>query len=168
METGSVENHAAPAGRRVAESERRRQNILEAARRCFGRDGYAGATVARIAKEAGVSNGLLDQFFRNKDHLFDVVLREVLRDHLHAFFALALDHDTCKEFGAAVADQHSAAISELRLDFPNGLLDARQRIDRLLFHHANSEQCLWETLEVLHQFRQFTASSRHDAQDLEC
>jgi len=75
---------AASGGRRLQESERRRQSILEAARRCFGRDGYAGATVARIAKEAGVSNGLLYQFFDNKDHLFDIVLREVLRDWVRA------------------------------------------------------------------------------------
>jgi len=70
----------APSGGRRAQSERRRQAILEAARRCFGRDGYAGATVARIADEAGVSHGLLYQFFRNKEELFDVVLHDVLRD----------------------------------------------------------------------------------------
>jgi TetR/AcrR family fatty acid metabolism transcriptional regulator len=54
--------------------------VLDAARVCFGRDGYAGATVARIAREAGVSNGLLYQFFSNKDHLFEVVLEDVIRD----------------------------------------------------------------------------------------
>jgi len=65
---------------RQAESERKRRRILGGARVCFGRDGYAGATVARIASEAGVSNGLLYQFFRNKDELFRVVLEEVIRD----------------------------------------------------------------------------------------
>ncbi|MDJ0789383.1 MAG: TetR/AcrR family transcriptional regulator [Myxococcota bacterium] len=70
--------------RRREESERRRQSILEAARRCFGRDGYAGATVAHIAREAGVSTGLLYQFFRNKDHLLEVVLQDVLRDWVRA------------------------------------------------------------------------------------
>ncbi len=69
--------------RREASAEKRRR-ILEGARVCFGRDGYAGATVARIAAEAGVSNGLLYQFFRNKDHLFEVVLEEVIRDWVRA------------------------------------------------------------------------------------
>lgn len=73
-----------PIGRRQEESERRRRKILDAARRCFGRDGYAGATVARIAEEAGVSNGLLYQFFRNKDHLLEVVLKDVVRDWVRA------------------------------------------------------------------------------------
>jgi AcrR family transcriptional regulator len=72
------------AGRRREASERRRQSILDAARTCFGRDGYAGATVARIAEEARVSNGLLYQFFRNKDELLEVVLKEVVRDWVRA------------------------------------------------------------------------------------
>jgi AcrR family transcriptional regulator len=72
------------SGRRRQESGRRRERILEAARACFGAEGYAGATVARIAEEAGVSNGLLYQFFRSKDHLFEVVLDRVVRDWVRA------------------------------------------------------------------------------------
>jgi TetR/AcrR family transcriptional regulator len=71
-------------GRRQLESERKRQRILESARRCFGEMGFAGATVAAIAADAGVSNGLLYQFFRNKEHLFSVVLEEVIRDWVRA------------------------------------------------------------------------------------
>jgi AcrR family transcriptional regulator len=70
--------------RRQAESARRRQRIVEAARRCFGASGFAGATVEAIASEAGVSNGLLYQFFRNKDHLFEVVVDELIRDWVRA------------------------------------------------------------------------------------
>lgn len=70
--------------RRRAGSAERRRRILEAARACFGREGYAGATVARIAEEAGVSNGLLYTFFRNKDHLLEVVLKDVVRDWVRA------------------------------------------------------------------------------------
>jgi TetR/AcrR family fatty acid metabolism transcriptional regulator len=71
---------ASGPGPRQEASEQRRRRMLDAARTCFGRDGYAGATVARIAREAGVSNGLLYQFFRNKQHLFEVVLGDVIRD----------------------------------------------------------------------------------------
>jgi AcrR family transcriptional regulator len=71
-------------GRRRRESERRRRAILEAARRAFGEHGFAGATVGAIAREAGVSNGLLYQFFRNKEHLFEVVVDELIRDWIRA------------------------------------------------------------------------------------
>ncbi|MDH3685845.1 MAG: TetR/AcrR family transcriptional regulator [Myxococcales bacterium] len=70
--------------RRHAESEKRRQRILEAARQGFGQLGFAKATVDSIASEAGVSNGLLYQFFRNKEHLFEVVIGELLRDWARA------------------------------------------------------------------------------------
>lgn len=75
------------AGRRQAESERKRQRILEAARACFGRLGYSGAKVETIAAEAGVSNGLLYQFFKGKDKLFEVVVDELIRDWMQAMVA---------------------------------------------------------------------------------
>jgi AcrR family transcriptional regulator len=79
---------AAPgSGVRRLASERRRARILEAARSCFGRLGFAGATVELIAGEAGVSNGLLYQFFRSKEELLGVVLQELVRDWARAMAA---------------------------------------------------------------------------------
>ena len=69
-----------PLGRRREDSERRRIRIIAAARSCLGEVGYAGATVTQIAQRAGVSNGLLYQFFRNKEELVEKVLAEVVRD----------------------------------------------------------------------------------------
>lgn len=70
--------------RRQAESERKRRRILEAAQGCLGELGYAGATVTEIARRAGVSNGLLYQFFRNKEALFATVLEQVVREWVRA------------------------------------------------------------------------------------
>ncbi len=72
---------------RPSRSERsgeRRARILEAARACFGEAGFARATVETIAARAGVSNGLLYQFFRGKEHLFGVVLQEIISDWVRA------------------------------------------------------------------------------------
>lgn len=71
-------------GRRRERSELRRSRILHAARECFGESGYAGSTVAAIASRAGVSNGLLYQFFDSKEHLLRVVLEDVIRDWVRA------------------------------------------------------------------------------------
>lgn len=73
-----------PGGRRQEESEKRRQRVLDAARKCFGRLGFGGAKIGTIAAEAGVSNGLLYQFFRNKEHLFEVVVDGLQRDWVRA------------------------------------------------------------------------------------
>jgi TetR/AcrR family fatty acid metabolism transcriptional regulator len=73
-----------PAAGRRAGSEARRRRVLEAARACFGEAGFAGATIGAIAERAGVSNGLLYQFFRSKEHLYEVVLREIIGDWVRA------------------------------------------------------------------------------------
>ena len=73
-----------PVPSRREGSEQRRRRVLEAARACFGEGGFAGATIGTIAERAGVSNGLLYQFFRSKEHLFEVVLREIIGDWVRA------------------------------------------------------------------------------------
>jgi AcrR family transcriptional regulator len=50
--------------------ERRREEILAAAQRCFARYGYEGATVARLEAESGLSRGAIFNYFENKEALF--------------------------------------------------------------------------------------------------
>ena len=50
--------------------ERRREQILDGARRCFARYGYEGATVARLEEEVGLSRGAIFSYFPNKPALF--------------------------------------------------------------------------------------------------
>ena len=49
---------------------RRREEILDAARRCFARYGYEGATVSRLEAESGLSRGAIFNYFASKDDLF--------------------------------------------------------------------------------------------------
>ena len=83
-------------GRRAGSRQRRRR-ILDAARACFGEAGFAGATVSAIAERAGVSSGLLYQFFRNKEHLFEVVLREIIGDWVRAMVPRDAAHETASQ-----------------------------------------------------------------------
>ncbi|MEW5869048.1 MAG: TetR/AcrR family transcriptional regulator [Chloroflexota bacterium] len=50
-----------------------RERILEAARRCFSREGYTGARVAEIAREAGVNPAVIYRYFAGKRELFDAL-----------------------------------------------------------------------------------------------
>ena len=50
--------------------ERRRTEILEAARRCFATYGYEGATVVRLERETGLSRGAIFNYFPSKDDIF--------------------------------------------------------------------------------------------------
>ena len=50
--------------------EARRQEILEAAQRCFAEHGYEGATVVRLEEATGRSRGAIFNYFPNKQSLF--------------------------------------------------------------------------------------------------
>jgi AcrR family transcriptional regulator len=53
--------------------EERREEILDGARRVFGRHGFEGATVVRLEQEIGVSRGAIFHYFPSKEDLFIAV-----------------------------------------------------------------------------------------------
>jgi TetR/AcrR family transcriptional repressor of bet genes len=86
----------------------RRAELTAAFARVLAAHGYAGATIAAVAEEAGVAPGLVHHHFANKEDLIDSLLtallatlrerarrREGLADPLEAWVdaALALDAD---------------------------------------------------------------------------
>src|SRR3546814_14379418 len=52
-------------------TEKRRDQVLDAAEACFRREGFHAASVNRIAAEAGMSVGHLYRYFDSKD---DIIL----------------------------------------------------------------------------------------------
>ena len=82
--------------RKQREKERRRQQIMVAAKRVFVKKGYGRATMESIAKEAELSAGTLYLYFRNKSELWATLSVRVLQyllirlDHLHS--QQELDH----------------------------------------------------------------------------
>ncbi len=65
----------------VAISERahkQRERILEAARLCFVKYGFHGASIANIAEEAGMSAGLMYRYFDNKNAIIKAIVHRQL------------------------------------------------------------------------------------------
>jgi TetR/AcrR family transcriptional regulator, transcriptional repressor of aconitase len=56
--------------------EARRSEILGAARGCFARYGYEGATVRRLEEATGLSRGAIFHHYRDKDSLFLAVAED--------------------------------------------------------------------------------------------
>lgn len=56
--------------------ENRKQQIMEAALLVFANDGYHSASIAKIAKAANISKGLLYNYFESKEQLLIAVLTE--------------------------------------------------------------------------------------------
>ena len=71
-------------GARQQGREQRLQRIVDAARACFAEHGFAATTVEAIAGRAAVSNGLLYKHFQGKEHLFQVVVTDIIRDWVRA------------------------------------------------------------------------------------
>lgn len=64
--------------------EKKRQEILEAARRCFLRDGFKSASISAICAEAGISPGHLYHYFAGKDALMEAIAAAYLAEfHAH-------------------------------------------------------------------------------------
>lgn len=57
-----------------------RRRLLEAAARCIAREGTAGASVAAVAAEAGVSRQTVYRYFTSRDQLTGRVLRTAAED----------------------------------------------------------------------------------------
>ena len=114
----------------------RSDSILDAARTAFAEHGFEETSVAQIARLAGISDGLLYRYFRNKRDVLNEVLRrfyertmidleaiaaqerpfaaqlkELIRRHLQTFVD---DVDLCRLFFAEVRTQTDYAQSPIR------------------------------------------------------
>lgn len=80
--------------REMREASRRR--ILKAALRLFAAHGYAGTSIRMIAESAGISVGLLYNYFPSKADLLEALFEESMRD-VQASFASAEEANTPSE-----------------------------------------------------------------------
>ncbi|PSJ47322.1 hypothetical protein C7H85_00330 [Zobellella endophytica] len=62
-----------------ARAREQRTRILCAARRCFIRHGFHGASMAELAREAQMSPGLIYRYFDNKHHLVLAIIAQQLQ-----------------------------------------------------------------------------------------
>ncbi|MGD0143194.1 MAG: TetR/AcrR family transcriptional regulator [Rhizomicrobium sp.] len=99
-----------------AQRETRRQQILDAALRCFSRDGFHNTTTADIVRESGVSQGTLYLYFATKDEII---------------VALADDRHQGEAFLSAMAQSEQDPIEGLALllELHGGSLDDPRRAD---------------------------------------
>lgn len=65
--------------RKAREKERRKQQIIVAAKRVFSNKGYNRATMEDIAQEAELSPGTLYLYFKNKEELFASLSLRILQ-----------------------------------------------------------------------------------------
>ncbi|WP_395106958.1 TetR/AcrR family transcriptional regulator [Actinomadura sp. SCN-SB] len=79
---------------RVSEEylERRRQQIVEAARRCFIRKGVHATSMQDIFAESGLSAGAVYRYFKSKNELIEAITGQVISD-LHVYLEELVTHE---------------------------------------------------------------------------
>ncbi|WP_428945987.1 TetR/AcrR family transcriptional regulator [Pantoea sp. FN060301] len=67
-----------PNEARDARHHQRQDEIIRAARRCFRREGFHGASMARLAEEARLSVGQIYRYFINKEAIIEEIVRRII------------------------------------------------------------------------------------------
>ncbi|MEI7491705.1 MAG: TetR/AcrR family transcriptional regulator [Bacteroidota bacterium] len=63
----------------------KRRQILYAAIECFATSGYHSVSISDLAKHAGISKGLMYNYFSSKEELLKTIFREVMEEMLGIF-----------------------------------------------------------------------------------
>ncbi|MEV4537404.1 TetR/AcrR family transcriptional regulator [Asanoa sp. NPDC049518] len=69
----------------------RRQQILDAAQRCFSEQGFHGTTMVHVIDEAGLSVGAVYRYFKSKNELITAIAESVLSEASAMFEELATE-----------------------------------------------------------------------------
>ena len=67
--------------RRTLAKERRRQQLIDATIKCISQKGLGSTTLADVAREAGLSQGIVNLHFDSKDNLLAETLRYLAEDY---------------------------------------------------------------------------------------
>ncbi len=103
--------------KRTASREIRRQQLIDATMTCIARKGMGSTTLGDVAKEAGLSQGIVNLHFESKENLLNETLRSIA-DNYKAQFNRVLE-----ESGPGAADKLHALMA---LDLRPSILDRRK------------------------------------------
>ena len=92
----------------------KRRRILEAATSVFARKGYFAARVADVAKKAGVADGTIYLYFRNKEDILVRLFGEVMSEHVGQAREAVRALPSAPERLLAIAERHLTALGENR------------------------------------------------------
>ena len=71
--------------RRTASREARRRQLIDATMKCIARKGMGSTTLGDVAREAGLSQGIVNLHFESKDNLLKETLRTLANEYREQF-----------------------------------------------------------------------------------
>ena len=102
---------------RTASREARRQQLIEATIKCISKRGIGSTTLGDVAKEAGLSQGIVNLHFKSKDNLFNETLRYLAEEYKTLF------EKTLDKAGPGAADK---LLALMELDLKPSVCDQKK------------------------------------------
>lgn len=103
--------------RRTASRETRRRQLVDATMKCIARKGMGNTSIGDVAKEAGLSQGIVNLHFESKDNLLTETLRTLADEYREQF------HTTLEKAGPHPAESLRAL---MEMDLKPKLIDRRK------------------------------------------
>ncbi len=104
-------------GRRTASREARRRQLVDATMKCIARKGLGQTSIGDVAREAGLSQGIVNLHFESKDNLLTETLRTLANEYREQF------DKTLDKAGPRPADALQALMA---MDLKPKLIDRRK------------------------------------------
>ncbi|GGA86226.1 TetR/AcrR family transcriptional regulator [Ornithinibacillus halotolerans] len=113
--------------------------IIDAAVDVIAENGYHGSQVSKIAKKAGVADGTIYLYFKNKEDILVSVFEDKMGQFIEQIATATSEKDNANEklytliemhFSQLAANHHLAIVTQLELRQSN--LSLRQQINRVL------------------------------------
>ncbi len=108
---------AATKSNRTASKEARRQQLIEATIKCISKRGIGSTTLGDVAREAGLSQGIVNLHFESKDNLFNETLRYLAEEYKSLF------EKTLEKSGPDAADK---LLALMELDLKPSVCDQKK------------------------------------------
>lgn len=107
--------HAAVrANRRTLSRERRRQQLIDATIKCISKKGLSSVTLGDVAREAGLSQGIVNLHFNSKENLLTETLRFLAEDY---------DAQFMKVMSSSPADPAATLLALMEMDLTTPVCD---------------------------------------------
>ena len=84
-------------------SQAKAKRILKAVREVLIQSGYAGTTISQVTAAAGVSRGLLHYYFKNKEEMLALVVRETVASSVELAHLVFSESQSADELAAKLA-----------------------------------------------------------------
>lgn len=160
-----VSTSETPASVESLRTETRRNQILDAASRCFCDYGFHGASISRISQLAGMSVGHIYHYFENKEAIIDAIVQRDLSRLVELWSELRASQDVRESMielsAEKVGEMTDSFSARLRLEI---IAEASRNPEVARIVQAANSKCMENLIGILRLARR--AGGKNDDDEI--